>query len=64
MEAHTEQVTTLTLSEARGYFDEQARTFLAMSGDEFIEKYDAGTWPDPDADPAVVRLAMLRSLLP
>jgi len=41
--------------------DQQARRFLGMSGEEFSKKWRSGEL-DPDADPAVMRIAMLLPL--
>lgn len=36
----------LTIEESRVFFDEQARERLAISGNEFIRRYDAGRYDD------------------
>lgn len=51
------------LEEAREYFDEAARFHLSISGDEFIRRFEAGEWPDPDEDGDVMYLAMLRHIV-
>lgn len=38
--------------------DRAAREVLNMSGEEFLERHDAGEFADPD-DPAITRVAML-----
>jgi hypothetical protein len=54
-------VRELTHEEGRALFDEQARFYLGMSGDEFLRAWDAGEI-DPD-DPrihgAVMRIVAL-----
>jgi hypothetical protein len=47
----------LTREEGRRLFDERARCFLGMSGEEFLSRYDAGEL-DPD-DENVLRVALL-----
>ena len=47
----------LTREEGRRLFDEHARRFLGMSGDEFQRRYQAGEL-DPDDD-NVLRVALL-----
>ncbi len=56
-----DSVTELDERQWRDFFDEQARTLLGMSWDDFVREYKAGRWPDPDADPHVMYLV---SLLP
>ena len=57
------QVRMLSREEGRELFDRQARRYLDMSGDEFLAKWDAGEFGDPDDrtknPPGVMRLAML-----
>lgn len=48
--------------EARAHFDEQARRFMTMSGEEFLRRWDAGEYRGiaDDADhPEIMPLAML-----
>lgn len=49
--------------EGREMIDRQARRYLAMSGEEFISRWNAGAFGDPDDrsenPPAVMRLGML-----
>jgi hypothetical protein len=54
-----EAVPGLSDEEKWAYFDQQAQTFLGMSGEEFVRQYRAGRWPDPDADPNVMYLVTL-----
>ena len=50
----------LTPEEAWETFDEAARYYLHMSGQEFIKAWEAGKFDDDPDRPAVVRVAMLR----
>lgn len=56
-------VLELSREEGRYLLDRQARRYLGISGDEFIRRYDAGEYGDPDDrsknPPAVMRLVML-----
>jgi hypothetical protein len=56
-----------TVEEARELFDQQARAYLDMSGEEFIRRWDAGEFDDPDDrtknGPEVMRIAMLLPLV-
>ncbi len=52
----------LTPEETRQVFDTQAREVMAMSGEEFIRRWDAGEFRDIADDgerPEIMRLAML-----
>jgi len=53
----------LSHEESRELFDRQARRYLEMSGDEFIQRWDAGEYGDPDDRSrnlaGVMNLAML-----
>jgi hypothetical protein len=40
-------------------FDRAARHYLGMSGQDFLRKWRAGEFKNPDADPAVRHVAML-----
>ena len=55
------EVRELEAAEGAELLDRQARKYLGMSGDEFAAKWRAGEL-DPDADPAVMRVAMLLPL--
>lgn len=62
--AHTDRnVRELSREEGRELFDRQARRYLDMSGGEFLKKWDAGEFADPDDrtknPPGVMELAML-----
>lgn len=51
-------VIDVTLEEGKKVLDDQARKYLGMSGEEFLERYEAGTIEDPDRS-EVVRVSML-----
>ncbi len=53
------RVRVLTHEEGCALFDRAARRYMNMSGDEFIRKYEAEEFGDPDKDPNVIRVAML-----
>jgi hypothetical protein len=57
------EVRELSREEGRRLFDRQARRYLGISGEEFLEKWDAGDYGDPDDrtknPPGVMQLAML-----
>lgn len=53
------RVRVLTHEEGCALFDRAARRYMNMSGEEFIRKYEAGEFGDPDKDPNVIRVAML-----
>ncbi len=59
----TGRVQDLTPEEGRKLFDEAARHYLGISGEEFIRKWDAGEFDDPDDrtkhGPEVMSVAML-----
>ena len=48
----------LTHEEALEVFDARAREIAGMSGEEFLRRWDAGEFPDPDGTP-LMRLVML-----
>lgn len=48
--------------QAADAFDAAARRYLGISGEEFLERWRAGDFPDPDS-PAVTRVAMLIPLV-
>jgi hypothetical protein len=41
-------IVELSEEEGRALFDQQARKYMGMSGDEFLRKWDAGEIEDPD----------------
>ena len=50
----------LTREQARRLFDSQARKYLNMSGDEFVQKWRAGKFSNGMSDtPDVIRLALM-----
>lgn len=53
----------LTSQEAWGLFDETAQLYLAISGREFLARFDRGTFGDIDSDPRVMRVASLLPLV-
>ena len=57
------RLTRLTRAEARAIFDRAARRALRMSGAEFLRKWDAGEFRDPDSDPGVMEVVMLLPLV-
>ena len=63
IDAELPPVKTLTEKEAREEFDAQARRRLGISGEEFLRRWDAGEYPDPDGDPDVIWMAMLLPLV-
>jgi hypothetical protein len=52
------EVVEATRDEGRALMDRAARELLRISGDEFLEKWDAGDYEGVD-DPALTRVAML-----
>ena len=53
----------MTDSEAWDIFDRAARRRLGMTGEEFLAKWDAGAFPDPDEQEGVMTVAMLIPLV-
>lgn len=49
----------LTEEEEFEIFDRQARRYLGMSGEQYIEAWNAGAFDDDPDRPEVMRLAML-----
>jgi hypothetical protein len=58
--------TILPSAEARALFDRQARRLVGMSGDQFLEKWDAGEYRDRDLDATSEgrKIAYLAKLIP
>lgn len=52
------EVRELDQEAGRELLDEQARKYLGIGGQEFLRRWDAGEI-DADADPDVMRVAML-----
>lgn len=57
--AGKERVRVLPAEAWHDQLDEQARRSLGISADEFIARYKAGVYGDPDANPDVMWLVML-----
>jgi hypothetical protein len=61
------QIRELTDEEARDLFDRNARYYLGISGEEFLRRWDAGFYDDPDDrskhGPEVMEVAMLIRLV-
>lgn len=57
------QVRQLTREEGRELLDRHSHRYLGISGEEFIRRWDAGQYGDPDDrtknPPGVMHLAML-----
>jgi len=57
------RIRELSREQGRELLDRQAQRYLNVSGDEFIRRWDAGEYGDPDDrsenPPAVMRLGML-----
>ena len=49
----------MSAAEERRLLDRAARRYLGMSGRDFLRKWRAGEFKDPDGDPAVRRVAFL-----
>lgn len=49
----------LTRDEARKLFDRQARKYLNMSGDKFVQKWNAGKFNSESDSADVLHVAML-----
>ena len=49
----------LSAAEERRIFDRAARRYVGMSGRDFLRKWRAGEFKDPDMDPAVRWVAFL-----
>lgn len=56
-----EYVNVVSDEEAWEIFESETQRLLGMSADEFIEKFDSGYWPDPDAVGRVMYLASVRT---
>ncbi len=54
----------MTRDEARTLFDESARYWLDMSGDEFLRKWRSREFGDVDNHPNDLRIMEVASLLP
>lgn len=52
-------VRNLTDEEGRALFDNAARFYLGISGEEFIERWDSGYYDEAPDHPDIVDVAML-----
>ena len=53
----------LTKKEAHELFDRLAQRHLRMSGQEFVDAYNAGKFPDVDESPGIAELVLLLPLM-
>jgi len=53
-----EIVPPISYAEGLALLDEQARRYLDMSAEEFLCKWDAGAFGDPDQTPGLMRVVM------
>lgn len=53
----------LSAAQSRAAFDEAARLYLGVSGEEFIRAYDAGAYDADLCCPEVAQMAMLLPLV-
>lgn len=51
----------MSAAESQAAFDRAARSYLGISGEDFIDAYDAGEY---DADPCRPEVAQMTMLLP
>lgn len=62
-----DQIREISEQEARELFDRNARHYLGISGEEFLRRWDAGFYDDPDDrskhGPEVMEVAMLIPLI-
>jgi hypothetical protein len=49
--------------EAHDLFEREVRRYLGISAEEFLSRWDAGEWPDPDSVEHVMGLVMLIPLV-
>ncbi len=52
-------INEVSAEEGRAIFDQAARRYLGMSGEEFIKAWNAGKFDDDPDRPEVMRVAML-----
>lgn len=57
-----DEIRELTPEQGQQLLDDKAEQYLGMAGEEFRARWDAGQL-DPDADPNVMRVAMLLPLV-
>lgn len=53
------EVRELTSAESWALFDDAARHYLGISGEEFLRRWDAGAYAGPAEDTRVTTVAML-----
>ena len=53
------EIIELTREEGRAMFDRQARERLGMSGEEFLQKWEAGEIEDPDRNDVMMLVMMI-----
>ena len=58
-EVPDEQIQMLGRDEWVALVDRAARRSLNMSGEEFIRRWDAGEFGDPDENPEIMRIGMI-----
>ncbi len=51
------QVRESTRDESWAMLDADTRRYLGISAGEFVRRYNAGEWPEPDDDLTIMRLA-------
>lgn len=51
-------VEVVSEEEGKALFDERARFYMKMSGDEFLRRWDAGEWKDDPDQPGVMTMLM------
>lgn len=56
------EIHEISPSEAREIFDAAARTYLKMSGEDFLKRWDAKVFEEPD-QPEVMHVAVLVPLV-
>jgi hypothetical protein len=54
-----EGIHVLSEAEAWQTFDKSAQYYLGISGDEFLRRWRAGEYPDPDGTPVMQLWALL-----
>ncbi|RIK37063.1 MAG: hypothetical protein DCC58_18520 [Chloroflexi bacterium] len=58
------EIILLTPEEGRAMFDEAARTFMGMSGEEFIQRWDAGEFAEIFDKPGYRHIVDLVLMIP
>lgn len=62
-EVGTPELLELTEEEGRKLFDSNARFVLGISGEEFLQRWDAGEWKDDIDQPGVITMYGLLPLV-